>query len=59
MSTLARTHDLARALLARRNEFIRAWGIGRLWIVWDTDRAAPQPVPTSTLIPAHKPGDPS
>ena len=57
MSALARTHDLARALLARRNEVIRTWGVGRLWVVWDTHRPVPAPVPTADLIPTQQPGE--
>ena len=50
------THAFARALLSRPNEFIRMWGVGRLWLVWDTNKSAPQTVPTRELIPAHGSG---
>lgn len=43
-----RTHDFARGLLDCPNEFIRMWGSGRLWLVWDTNRTAT--VPTTEVL---------
>lgn len=48
---LVRTHAFAKNLLTRPDEYVRFWLFGRLSIVWDTNRAAPKPVPTASLLP--------
>lgn len=32
------THDFARGLLGRRDEYVRFWVFGRLSIVWDSGK---------------------
>lgn len=48
---LVQTKPFAESLLTKPNEWVRWWQFGRLSIVWDTNRPAPEAVPTSELIP--------
>lgn len=48
-------HRFARALLRADDHVARFWVLrGRLLIVWDTQRPAPQPVPMDEAITANR-----
>lgn len=51
----ASTHGFALGLLLRPNEIFRMWGLGRLWIVWDS--GIPATVPTDEVLPKEAPND--
>lgn len=50
---LVSTRAFARRLLNSPDEFVRMWGFGRLWIVWDTN--LPAIVPTADVFDGNPP----
>lgn len=45
------THDFARTLLRRRDEYVRCWVFGRrLSIFWDTREPAPKKMTTAEFL---------